>query len=477
MKNLIYILIFFPGVLFSQPSTSGPGSRVTVSNATQLTGLSLDSCLNLAVRNNFRIKQAASEVAQSEQLKKSAFTNYFPKVNAGFSAVKMSDYLIKSSIPQMNLPVYDGNPVNLRTATQFAYFPGLSLNLVDYMNLGYAMAAQPIFTGGRIFYGNKLAGTGYEISQQKKSMTETEVMVRTEELYWTTLSLMEKLGTVDSYQKLLDTLNRDVTAALNAGLVKRNDLLKVRLKQNELEENRRKLTEGIELSKKALCQHIGIPYDNSLGLTDTVGTMVNPLQIVVDPDLAVRNRNEYKMLEKAVHAEKLQKKMVMGEYLPQVSVGVAGVYTDVMDKTDELGIAFATVSIPISDWWGGSHKIRQSQAKVESAGYRLQETGELLSLQITQVQNELNQNFFHIGYAEKSLNLAQENLKITRDNYDAGTAGMSELLEAQSVLEEALNNLTEAKCNYQISLAKYKQAINDYDRQYWKQRDSNAFFR
>jgi outer membrane protein TolC len=463
MKNLIYILLFFPAVLFAQPYTSGLVNRDAVSNGSELTGLSLDSCKNLATRNNYRIKQAAAEVSQSEQLKKSAFTNYFPKVNAGFSAVKMSDYFIKSSIPQMNLPVYDGNPTNLPTATQFAYFPGMTLNLVDYMNFGYAMAAQPVFTGGRIYYGNKLAGTGYEISIEKKSMTETEVKVRAEELYWTTLLLIKKQGTIDSYQKLLDTLNRDVTAALNAGLVKRNDLLKVRLKQNELDENRRKLTEGIELSKKALCQHIGIPYDNSLELTDTVGTIVNPVQISVDPDLAVRNRNEYKMLEKAIHAEKLQKKMVVGEYLPQVSVGVAGVYTDVMDKTDELGIAFATVSIPISDWWGGSHKIRQSQVKVENADYRLHETGELLSLQITQVQNELNQNFFHIGYAEKSLNLAQENLTITRDNYDAGTAGMSELLEAQSAYEEALNSLTEAKCNYQISLAKYRQAINSYN--------------
>jgi outer membrane protein TolC len=154
--------------------------------------------------------------------------------------------------------------------------------------------------------------------------------------------------------------------------------------------------------------------------------------------------------------------MIIGENLPQVAVGAAGVYTDVMDKTDQLGMAFATVSIPISDWWGGTHKIKQSRAKVEYANYRLDETSELLALQITQIQNELNQNYFNTGIAGKSVEQARENLKVTNDNYKAGVTGMSELLEAQSVYQSALDNLTEAKCNYQIARAKYMQSINSY---------------
>lgn len=462
MKKLIYILLILPAVLGAQPYYAGQNNRIAGSNSNAETRLSLDSCKILALGNNYRIKEAASEVTQSEQVRKSAFTNYFPKVNAGFSAAKMSDYMIKSSIPQMNLPVYDGNPANLPIATQFAYVPSIPLNLVDYLNFGYAMAAQPLFTGGRIYNGNKLAKTGLEIYREKESLTITETLVRTEELYWNIISLNEKLVTVDSYRKLLDTLNRDVSAALSAGLVQRTDLLKVQLKQNELEMNRLKLTDGIALSKKALCQHIGIPYDSSLVLTDTLAIIGNPAALFVNPDEAVKNRNEYKILEKAVQAEELQQKIVTGEYLPQVAVGVAGLYTDVMDKTNQVGIAFATLSVPISDWWGGSHKIRQSRAKVENASNKLNETSELLALQITQLQNELNQNYFQIGNAEKSLEQAQENLKVTKDNYDAGITGMSDLLEAQSMCQSAFNSLTEAKCNYQISMAKYMQAINDY---------------
>ncbi|MBK9389281.1 MAG: TolC family protein [Bacteroidetes bacterium] len=462
MKKLIYVLLMIPAVLYCQPDSSVSYRKTGISNSYAPIRLSLDSCKILAMSNNYRIKEAANEVTQSEEVKKSAFTSYFPKVNAGFSAAKMSDYMVKGSIPQMNLPVYDGNPANLPIATQFTYFPGMALNLVDYLNFGYAMAAQPVFTGGRIYNGNKLAKTGVEIYRVKESLTITETLVKTEELYWNIISLNEKLVTVDSYRKLLDTLNRDVSAAVKAGLIQRTDLLKIQLKQNELEMNRLSLTDGIALSIKALCQHIGIHYDSMVVLTDTPVITVDPASLFVNPDEAVRNRNEYKILEKAVRAEELQQRIVTGEYLPQVAVGVAGVYTDVMDKTDQVGVAFATISVPISDWWGGTHKIRQGKAKVENANNKLGETAELLSLQITRMQNELYQNYFRIGNAEKSLEQAQENMKVTKDNYDAGVTGMSDLLEAQSLYQEAVNSLTEAKCNYQVSMAKYMEAINRY---------------
>lgn len=462
MKKTLFIFLLIPAVFYAQEYNSRQSGKMAVTFGAYIPGLSLDSCKTLAMRNNYRIKEAASEVSQSEQMKKSVFTGYFPKVSAGFSAVRMNDYMVKSSIPQMNLPVYDGNPANLPVATQFTYFPGMTLNLVDYMNIGYAMAAQPLFTGGRIVNGNKLARTGYEISREKKTVTETEVLVKTEELYWNIIALNEKLNTVDSYRILLEKLNHDVSVALRAGLVQRTDLLKVQLKQNELELNRLKLTDGIALSKKALCQHIGIPYDSSMVLTDTITSISDPLALFVNPGEAVKNRNEYKILEKAAQAEGLQKKIVAGEYLPQVAVGVAGVYTDFMDRTDEFGMAFATLSVPISGWWEGTHKIRQSRAKVENANNRLAETSELLALQIERVQNELRQNYFRIQNAERSLEQAQENLKVTEDNYDAGISVMADLLEAQSVYQDAVNNLTEAKCDCQIARARYLQAINSY---------------
>jgi outer membrane protein TolC len=323
--------------------------------------------------------------------------------------------------------------------------------------------ALPLYAGGQIRNGNKLAALGEEVSKQQQAMTTTEVLVRTDQLYWTAIGLTEKLKTLDSYGELLTTLNKDVSNFTKAGLAQRNDLLKVQLKQNELQSNRLKLLNGIALTKRALCQHIGIPYDSTIVLSDKPLYEVKTPELV-SPDEAVANRNEYQLLNKATEAEELQLKMKRGELMPQLAVSgiVAGV--DVMNSTMTQKIALLNLSIPISGWWGGSHKIKEQQLKIESARNKLSETSELLVLQIEQAKNELQENRDQIKLAEKAVEQANENLKITNDNYRTGNIGISDLLEAQALLQSTKDNLTNAQCNYQVSVSKYLQAIGKYEK-------------
>jgi multidrug efflux pump subunit AcrB/outer membrane protein TolC len=423
--------------------------------------LSLDSCKSLALTNNRKIKAAKFDMIQATDEKRAAFTNYFPKISAGGLAFRASDYLLKASTPEMNLPVYDGNPANLIHPTQFAYVPSLQLNLLDYMNVMTISAIQPVFAGGRIINGNRLAKIGTEISRMKNELTTTDVLVRTEELYWTSISLNEKSKTIDSYLNMLDTLERDVTIAVRAGLTQRTDLLKVQLKKQELEVSKFQLDNAKDLAKSALCQHIGITQSDSVHLISVVPEPDLPLRMA-NPENLVSNRHEIRMLDEAVKAEKLKKLVDLGENLPQVAIGVDGYYLDMMNNTSTNGLAFATVTIPISDWWGGSHKIHQNQARIESAENRLTETTELLALQVKDADNKLMESYFRLNVASRAITQAEENLKVTNDNYKAGITTMSDLLEAQSLYQKTMDEMTEAKCNFQIEKAKYLQATGLY---------------
>jgi outer membrane protein TolC len=432
------------------------GSHVTDMKA-QNHVLSIDSCKSLAIKNNKKIKESKFEVEAALAVKKNAFTNYFPKVNGMAMGMRSANYLVDMNIPTMNLPVYDGNPASLATATQFTYVPETPIKAMKSMNMANIMVAQPIFSGGRIINGNRLAKISYEIYKQKRQLTTTEVLFKTEELYWNVIALKEKLNTLNKYEKLLNQLHEDVTAYVKAGLTQQSDLLKIQLKQNELKVNRLKLENGIMLSKMALCQHIGITYDNSLELDKTTEEANLPETYFADPKTAVYNREEYQMLAKAVKAEKLQKQIAIGENLPQIAIGAAGYSYEAMDKTTSNVIGFASVSIPISDWWGGSYKIKEAQLKVKQAENKLSETSELLVLQIQQAKNELNETYFQIGIAQSSIDQAKENMKVVEDNYKAGVSSMSDLLEAQAIYQDALNQYTDAVCNYKIKTANYLQ--------------------
>jgi multidrug efflux pump subunit AcrB/outer membrane protein TolC len=423
--------------------------------------LSLDSCKQLALANNQKIKGAGFDVEAASEERKSVFTEYFPKVSASGIALKSSDYLLKGKTPEMDLPVYDGNPENIATASQYAHVPSMQIELLDYTYMASLDVTVPIYAGGRIRNGNKLAALGEEVSRNQKDLTTIDVLVRTEELYWSLISLKEKEKTLRYYQTMLDTLYRDVNNLKQAGIIQRNDLLKVQLQQSELQSNMLKLKNGIELTGRALCQHIGIAYDSTVTFESQP---VIPMDIPFHSESQnmATKRVEYNLLNHAVKASELEQKIIYSEYLPQLAITGSGSITDMMGETSQNALALVTLSIPITDWWGGSHKIRQQRMKIEKAKTELNDNTELLNLQIKQADNEQRENWFQVQLAEKTVVQATENLKVTGDNYHARVVSISDLLEAQAMFRDAENNLTNAKCNYQIKTAKYLQATGMY---------------
>ncbi len=237
-------------------------SLLQLSTSAQI--LSLDSCKMLALANNKKQKEAALEQEAALQVKKNTFTKYFPKIEASGVAMKTTKPLLELDIPAMNLPVYNGNPAALPSATEFAYFPGMNLEILDYTNAAFVTAIQPVFAGGRIYFGNQLAQLGVEVSVLKASLTQDEILLDTEYYFWSIISLQEKRKTLASYHEMLFQLEKEARSAEASGLIQKSDVLKVQLEQNKLKANELKINNGIDLLSMSLAQHIGIPYSDSL---------------------------------------------------------------------------------------------------------------------------------------------------------------------------------------------------------------------
>ncbi len=492
------------------------GASTLIANSAEAQPITLDSLKHAALLNNQQIKNSELDIEAAEQQKKEAFTKHFPTVSASAVAMKSvnplidmdmsSDGMLSSSPTYNSMMEQAGQLQQMQESGQIAQLQQAAMagdqnalaqlqqiqtmtekmqgmqsimgsmadfmpiiqeiiedkkNSLDYMNTAALMVAMPLYAGGRIYNGNKLAALAEDVSHYKKDMAVDEVMIRTEELYWTLQSLIEKGKTVQEYKNMLDTLYRDVNNYVEAGLAQRNDLLKVQLKQNELETNYRKVQNGIELTKRAICQHVGIPYTDSIEFEPAHFDRLVEVSQSTTEEL-VEGRKEYQLLNKAVEAQELQKKMIRGEYMPQVAVAGAGYWLDMMDNRSTNALGMLTVTIPLTDWWGGSHKIKQQNVKLEQARMQLNEKTELMSLQIRQMTDELSVNDFQISVSQKSVDQAQENLTVSQNNYQAGVIGISDLLEAQAVYQQAKDNLTEANCNYQITAAKYLVLTGNY---------------
>lgn len=424
------------------------------------TALTLEQSKALALENNISIKNSGLETEAAKEVKKNAYTNYFPKVSANVLGFQAINPLIEFNMEGGNLPVYDGNPANLGTATQFAYFPGMELNMMQRSAIGVLNIAQPIYSGGKITTGNKLAQLNVEVKEGQQKLATNDILLKTEQQYWQLISLQEKQKTLEKYELLLQDVRKQVDDAFKAGLIIKNDVLKVQIKQSELEANKNKLLNGKKLATMQFCQTIGIAYDSTLVLREDIDISRNPLAYYTDNQNALSQRTEYHLLEKSIEAAQLQTKMKQGDYMPTIAVGLAGYHVNMLEKNVNNytnGLAYVSVSIPISDWWGGKHSIKEHKIKQEIARSSFEDTKILLNLQMEKTWTDLNEAWQQISIIQQTAIQAEENLKVSQTGYKSGVVTLSDLLEAQALVAETSDKLIEAQTQYRLAVTTYLQ--------------------
>ncbi|MDR1129683.1 MAG: TolC family protein [Prevotellaceae bacterium] len=194
---------------------------------------------------------------------------------------------------------------------------------------------------------------------------------------------------------------------------------------------------------------------------------MTPPTTVADHQQALQNRPEYRLLEKSVDVAKLQVKMETGKNLPTVAVGAGYNYMKFdMHRNDGMknnfGMVFASVSVPITDWWGGSHAVKKKKIELQSAENTRNETAELLLIQMQHFAAELNEAYQQVLLAQKSIAVAEENIRMSEDHYKAGISILSDLLDAQNLLQQSRDQYVEAATEYCVKLAEYKKVTEEW---------------
>ena len=186
------------------------------------------------------------------------------------------------------------------------------------------------------------------------------------------------------------------------------------------------------------------------------------MNLRTDHQQALTKRVEYQLLQESIKAEKLQTNMKRGEYLPEIAVGAGAFTYDMSDKWSNNSMIFGSVTIPLTGWWEASHTLKGCKLKEQIAQNNADSTAELLMLQMEKTWIDLLEAFQQIQLDEEAIKLSEENLKITNDNYHAGVVGISDLLESQAIIQASYDDLTEARCSYQVKIAEYLQVTGNY---------------
>lgn len=418
--------------------------------------LSVQDCIGMALENNIELKNSQLEIEKALATKREAQTAYLPTVTAqtvAFDALNPMitfgiDDIENAQLRQILYSLYAEYGVNMGLQKEYSFVQsGVILN---------AMAMEPIYAGGRIRNGNKLAKLGIEAAKYQSMIKEDEICLQTECLYWQIVAFEEKNATLDQLDCLLDTLDKDLAGAIEAGLAMPTDQYKLHVKQNESQLNRKKLNDGITLLKMALAQYIGADWQ-TLTLTDTLGHETEPSVYFRVAKNAVEARNESHLLDLSLQAEDLKKRMTLGEALPSIMAGGSVNYHTVLDNSKPNAIVFAMLQVPITDWYKTSIRLKKHDLDAEMTDNTRRDLSEKMEMQTNQAWFNLEQSWLRIGMAETAMSDAEANLKITKDYYEAGLVALSDVLEAQTLLKQSRDELTDSRVEYRVNLATYKQ--------------------
>ena len=425
--------------------------------ATAQQAYSLDQLKQLAVENNYNLRSARNAIQQSKQQKSEAFTKYFPSLSASGAGIDLNKHLI-----DVNLSL----PTQLASLLPAGSSLPSSIKMMKHGVFGSVTAIQPVFMGGQIINGNKLAKVGVEASEIKLEASEDQVELTTEQYYWQMVSIKEKLQTLSTVHEMLVELEKEVNNKVRVGAVNRNDLLQVQLRKGEVESTQLEAENTLATISQLLAQHIGktderidVSIPAELSNMAKADVPVLPAGLRQDHQAALNATPQYRLLEKNVEVNRLQHKMKVGQNMPKVGVGANYSWNNfINDNGRGSGMLFATVHVPISGWWGGSHAIKKQKLALDDAREQLADNGQKLIIHMNSAWAAVETSHKKLVIAHNAIAQAEENLRLNKDYYRVGTTKMTDLLLAQEQYQQACDRYTDAYAALQTKILEYRQA-------------------
>ena len=164
---------------------------------------------------------------------------------------------------------------------------------------------------------------------------------------------------------------------------------------------------------------------------------------------------ETKLLDLAVESKRLEKRMALGEALPQIGVGVTYGYNNVIDKGSMNGLVFGMVQIPLSDWGKTARKMQRLDAQMQKAENDRLYLQRQLVLQIHKLWLDLTASWEKLQVSEENADMAEALMTRMHDQYSAGMVAVADLLQAQTQFAQAESDLLDSRIEYRTALQAY----------------------
>ncbi len=428
--------------------------------AQERVALDLQKSVELALSQNDRLVVAREKVGEAAARAGESRTGFFPQLRGSASYSRLD------VAPFMPGRIFEG------FAKNFPQIPGMPpqtfpkripIGRDEIVNIGISLQ-QPLFTGGRLVNGYRMAQDGQRIAEASLEKEEGDLILEVKKAYWGAVKAEKMVEVAHQGVQRMEAYLQDLQNMYDVGMLTKNDLLKAKVQLANVRLLEIQVQHGRRLAMEALCLLLGLPLDTELMLTEQL-EKVPPVEVDLAQarEIAFRQRPEVRMLEHNRLLSQKAVRMAAAGWMPSVALVLDYGYRrpdrEYNPSFYATWTATVTAQINLFDWGATRYKQEQAECQLRQVQASLSALKDGIALEVTQAVLAINEAKQSLAIAEENVLQAEENYKVTLDKFHEGMVTNTEVLDANSLLVKARTDHVSALADYQIALARLDRAL------------------
>ena len=426
-------------------------SLLTLSAGAQTKRLSLEEAVDLGMSYNKQLKVSQSRVAISDNRYKQELGLLAPAISVNSSITHNS-----TNIPVITLPagVFGPSSGVLSATLQNYYLNTLNISQVVFAGLrGWNTLA---------ITKDQTRAAQYDLAVDKLNTRNNIILA-----YYNHYKLTESKKVVSENLKVMGLRLKDAQNLQATGMALRNDVLKVQLAISNLQQSADEVQSAIDVSNYNMNIMLGLPDSTKIEIADA-GLITSKAAFDVNGGLqnALHKRPEVKAADVRLGISHRQLKIARGFYSPVISGGFNYAYNNPNQRVffEPKADFYHSWDIGVRLSWNITN-LFTNQFQTKEAKLNIQQAEVMHDQLSDNIKMEVNSNYAayklaldKIQLSRESVTQAQENRRMTKDQYDNGIKNITDMLDADNLVTVSEINLLNAQIDAEIAYAKLLKA-------------------
>ena len=391
--------------------------------------LTLKQCLELAVNNNYSMRNAGLDIKEAKEKTKETRASALPQATASAS---LTDNL---AIPVVMLPgEIIGRPGEMIPAELgVPYEAGISLQF------------NQIIFNPALFTGIKAARSAEELIKLKRQMTKEQLIYDVSSVYFDILHSEQQLKSIADNLDLQDSIYIKTALRVKDELAREIDLNRIGVNISSLKVRKEHLQITVRQQKRYLQVLMGMSLNEDFATDNSILTEIDfPIRNLYREN-ALFQKTELIVLKQQKQLNELELKATRMQYLPSLSFVASGAYQFqsekflLDDKESWFKSAFIglRLNIPLFDGSAKRHTMSQIKLREMKLDNDIYHTEQALRMERENALAELIVSYKSTQLQEENLRLAEKTCEQSRMLYKEGLYTVTDLLQTEHSLREA----------------------------------------